>query len=180
MTTIETLETIRDNLLEGNMTLTAVIVDTVITDFKTLTASLAEVTREYAEFRGMSGTTATRLKDQITTLETENKGSEIRLMIWSATFQRYQSWKANGTDPRDYPDAVVSDYLKCSQFDNKALTAPTEITNGESVKKRQLDAVYAAMEAYEKRMTGFPQAVAIGNYTRAILQAIENVTKEGK
>lgn len=45
--------------------------------------------------------------------------------------------------------------------------------------KERLAAVCQAMEKHEKRMAGFPQAVAIAEYTRAILNAIEAVDAKG-
>lgn len=42
--------------------------------------------------------------------------AEMRVALWSATIQKYHSWKANGVPAKDFPDAIIADYQKLSKL----------------------------------------------------------------
>lgn len=73
--------------------------------------------RVFNEIRNASVASQQMMADyekQITHLKHQLEQAEIRLMCWSGTFQKYQSWKANNVPAADWPEAVVADYEKLS------------------------------------------------------------------
>lgn len=56
------------------------------------------------------------LKQQVEDSKAEATHLLFGLCLWSSTFQKYQSWKANRVPASKYPDTVEKDYLQCSKL----------------------------------------------------------------
>lgn len=112
------------------------------------------------------------LRKRVEELELMNLDMKIRLSLWSSTIQRYQSWKANNVPDRDYPNAIIADYERLSQFPatkSELLEEIKDVLNGlcgclKVVAKRDLsetqieilNALFDRKESLIKRLTPQP------------------------
>lgn len=75
-----------------------------------------DLSKPAQRIQSVIGIQTASLRKRAEELELMNLDMEIRLSLWSSTIQRYQSWKANNVPDRDYPNAIIADYERLSQF----------------------------------------------------------------
>lgn len=79
----------------------------------------------------------TALRERVKGLEKDKANMEVALALWSAVFQKYESWFANNAPAKRWPSAVLADYKRCDEASNK-------LTEG--IKARALAALAATEE----------------------------------